>query len=216
MNTTSHDRDVAIPLEGHAAGRLEFRRGASSVVIRADAAMPDFFRAHFEGSVPEVAVEGDTVVIRYRRLSPAAWVRYALPSGHHAAHLTLNASLPWQLDVRGGASRVDADMRGLRLAGLEIQGGASDIRLELGDAAALVPVRVHGGASQVVVQRPAGTPVRASVSSGISMVTMDDQRFGSVGGPAVLHTAGWTGSAGYDVEVTGGASNLVVTTSAPV
>lgn len=214
MNAASHDRDVAVPLEGHTAGRLEFRRGASSVVIRADATMPDLFRAHFEGPVPEVAVEGDTVVIRYRRFSPAAWVRYALPFGHHAAHLALNASLPWQVDVRGGASMVDADLRGLRLTGLEIQGGASDIRLELGETAALVPVRVHGGASHVVVRRPAGTPVRASVRSGLSAMTMDDQQFGSVGGPSVLHTAGWTGAAGYEVEVTGGASNLVVTASA--
>ncbi len=77
-----------------------------------------------------------------------------------------------------------------------------------------MPVRVHGGASHVVVRRPAGTPVRASVPSGLSVMTMDDQQFGSVGGPSVLHTAGWTGAAGYDLEVTGGASNLVVTTSA--
>jgi hypothetical protein len=216
MNPASHDRDVAVPLDGHTAGRLEFRRGASSVVIRADGAMPELFRAHFEGPVPEVVVEGDTVVIRYPRLSPAAWARYGLLSGHHAAHLALNASLPWQVDVRGGASRVEADLRGLRLAGLEIRGGASDIRLELGETAALVPLRVHGGASQVVVRRPAGTQVRASVSSGLSAMTMDDQRFGSVGGPSVLHTTGWTGAAGYDVEVTGGASNLVITTSAAV
>jgi hypothetical protein len=216
MNLASHDRDVAVPLEGRTAGRLEFRRGASSVVIRADAAMPDLFRAHFEGLVPEVVVEGDTVVIQYRQPSPAGWVRHALLSGHHAAHLVLNASLPWQVDVRGGASRVDADLRGLRLAGLEIQGGASDIRLELGETAALVPVRVHGGASQVVVRRPAGTPVRASVSSGLSAMTMDGQQFGSIGGPSVLHTPGWTGAAGYDLEVTGGASNLVITASAAV
>jgi hypothetical protein len=120
MNPACHDRDVAVPLECHTAGRLEFRRGASSVVIRADAAMPDLFRAHFEGPVPEVAVEGDTVVIRHRRLWPAAWVRYALLPGHHAAHLALNASLPWQVDVRGGGSRVDADLRGLQLAGRRV------------------------------------------------------------------------------------------------
>lgn len=89
---------------------------------------------------------------------------------------------------------MDADLRGLRLAGLEIQGGAS----------------------QVVVRRPAGTPVRASVSSGLSAMAMDDQQFGSIGGPSVLHTAGWTGGAGYHVEVTGGASNLVVTASPAV
>jgi hypothetical protein len=216
MNRASHDSDVAIPLEGHTAGRLEFRQGASSIVIRADAAMPDLFRAHFDGPVPEVGVEGGTVVIRYRRRSPADWARYALLPGHHAAHLTLNASLPWQVEVRGGASMVDADLRGLQLAGLEVRGGASQISLELGETSALVPVRVHGGASQVTVRRPAGTPVRASVRSGASGMAMDELQFGAIGTPCVVHTSGWTGAAGYDVEVTGGASNLVVTASAAV
>jgi hypothetical protein len=216
MSPTFHDRDVAVPLDGRIAGRLELRRGASNVVIRADATMPDLVRAHFEGPVPNVTVEGDTVVVRYPRLSPAAWARYALRPRDLAAHLALNGSLPWLIDVRGGASKVEADLRGLRLTGLEIRGGASEVHLELGETAELVPVRVHGGASQVVVRRPAGTPVRASIRSGLSALTMDDQQFGTVGGPAVLHTAGWTGTAGYDLEVTGGASDLVVTASAAV
>jgi hypothetical protein len=215
MKPASRDRDVAIPLEGHTAGRLEFRQGASSIVIRADAEMPDLFRAHFEGPVPEVAVEGGTVVIRYRRRSPADWARYVLP-GHHAAHLALNASLPWHVEIRGGASMVDADLRGLQLAALEVRGGASQISLELGETSALVPVRVHGGASQVTIRRPAGTPVRASVRSGVSGMAMDELQFGSIGTPSVVHTSGWTGAAGYDVEVTGGASNLVVTAAAAV
>ncbi len=130
--------------------------------------------------------------------------------------MVLNASLPWQVEVRAGVSTVDADLRGLQLTGLEIHGRASDISIELGETAALVPVRVHGGVSQVVLRRPAGTPVRASVRSGLSEVTLDDQQFGSVGGPAVVHTAGRTGAAGYDVEITGRASNLAVTASAAV
>lgn len=45
-------------------------------------------------------------------------------------------------------------------------------------------------------------------------MALDELQSGSIGGPSVLHTGGWTGTAGYDVEVTGGASNLVVTASA--
>jgi hypothetical protein len=92
MSPTFRDRDVAVPLDGRTAGRLEFRRGASHVVIRADAAMPDLVRAHFEGPVPDVAVEGDTVVVRYPRLSPAAWARYALSTGCFAAASAGSAS----------------------------------------------------------------------------------------------------------------------------
>lgn len=215
MNATDPNRHITVPLAGHTAGRLEFRRGASSVVIRADAAMPDLLRGDFEGRVPDVEVEGDTVVIRYQGLAERARSGFPFLGGPGDAHLALNASLPWQVEVRGGASNVDADLRGLRLTGLEIHGGASNITLQLGEAAALVPVRVHGGASQVAIRRPPATSVRASVRSGLSAMTMDDQQFGAVSGPAVLHTSGWTGVAGYDVEVTGGASQLTVTTSEP-
>jgi hypothetical protein len=59
-------------------------------------------------------------------------------------------------------------------------------------------------------------PVGTSVHSGLSGMALDEQQLGSIGGPSVMHTEGWTRAAGYDVEVTGSASNLVVTASAAV
>jgi hypothetical protein len=205
--------DFSAPLMGVTAGRLEFGRGASHVVVRGEAGLTDLFRAHFEGPVPEVRVAGGTVGIRYHSLSPAEWARWALQSARHSADITLSASVPWHLEVRGGVSRLEADLAGVRVSGVEVRGGASHVDLVLGRPDAIVPVLVRGGASHVTIWRPADVPVRASVRGGISKLALDDQQFGAIGGETRLHTGGWQeATAGYDVTILGGASHLTVGT----
>src|SRR5262252_6657772 len=202
--------DFSAPLAGVSAGRLEFRRGASRVTIRGEA-MEELFRAHFDGPVPEVAVDGGTVAIRYRPLSSADWASFLWTPDDHRADIVLNSALPWDLEVRGGVSRLDANLSGLRLAGFEIRGGASNVELVLDEPRGIVPVRVRGGVSHVTIRRPAAVPVAASVRGGISKLALDDQRFGAVGGQTRVTTGAWRqATAGYDIEIAGGASHLTV------
>lgn len=205
-------RDFSTPLAGITAGRLEFRRGASHVTIRS-VAMDELFRAHFEGPIPEVTVNGGTVGIRYRPLSPAEWARFAWLSGEHDADITLNASVAWELDVRGGLSRLDADLAGVQLTGFEIRGGVSRVELALGRPGGIVPIRVRGGASKLTIWRPEDVPVGVAVRGGISKLELDDQRFGAIGGSTRVTTGEWRqATSGYDVEIGGGASHLTVAT----
>src|SRR5262249_4561549 len=156
------------PLAGVTAGRLVFRRGASRVTIGSRAGADELFHARFEGPVPEVSVEGGTVSIRYRHLSVAEWARFALQFAEHGAEVALAPSVPWHIEVRGGISRLEADLADLQLTGVEVRGGASHVELSLGQPGAVVPVRVHGGVSHVTIVRPAGVAVRTSVRGGIS------------------------------------------------
>lgn len=202
--------DFSAPLAGVTAGRLEFSRGASRVTLRA-AAMDELFRAHFEGPLPDVLVERGRVAIRHRVLSPAEWASLVWPGDEHSADIALNAAVPWELEVRGGVSRLDADLTGLRLAGFEIRGGASNVELVLDEPGGIVPIRVRGGVSHVTIRRPAGVPVAASVRGGISRLALDDQRFGAIGGHARVTTGPWRqATSGYDIEIAGGASHLTV------
>ncbi len=203
--------DVSAPLAGVTAGSLEFRRGASRLTLRSRSDMEDLFRAHFEGLVPEVDVDGGTVSIRYGRLSPAGWARSALLMAGHGADITLNQSVPWHLELRSGVSWLDADLEDLELTGFEIKGGASHVDLVLGQPRDIVPIRVHGGVSDVTVWRPTGVAVRASVWGGVSRLALDDQRFGAVGGQMRLATCGWAqATSGYDIDIRGGASHLTI------
>ena len=202
--------DFSAPLAGVTAGRMELHRGASWMSI-GGASMDELFRAHFEGPEPEVAVDGGIVVIRSAGLTAADWTRFAWLVEERGADIALNSSVPWELVVRGGVSRLDADLSGIRLTGLEIRGGASNVELDLGEPTGVVPIRVRGGVSHVTIRRPAGVPVGASVRGGISRLTLDDQRFGALGGQTRVTTGPWRQvTSGYDIDIAGGASHLTV------
>jgi hypothetical protein len=212
--TQSDERhDSAAPLGAATRGRLEFVRGASLVTIGAGAAMPDLYRAHFEGPAPRFTLRDGAVSIHYRRLSLTEWARYALLWGRHAAEITLNTAIPWQIEIRGGVSKFRADLRGLRLASLEVRGGASEVEALLPPPSGIVSVRIGGGASNLTLRRPAGTAVGVQVRGGASKLTFDDQHFGAIGGGVRLATTGYSSAADrYDISIAGGASRLTIET----
>jgi len=64
--------------------------------------------------------------------------------------------------------------------------------------------RIAGGASEIVVRRPAGTAARVRLKGWASQLTFDDQTFGALGSDVRLQSPGYEDAAGrYDVEVTG-------------
>jgi len=204
-------RDFAASLGEATRGRLEFTSGAANVTLRVDAEMPDLFRAHFEGVIPEVEARDGMVRIRYPHFAPLGWFRYALSSGRHAADVTLTGSIPWQIAIRGGAARLSGDLRTLRLEALEIGSGASQIELTLPRAAGTVPIRIGGGASHVTLHRPDGAAARVRIGGGVARLTFDAQRLGAIGGPLRMETPGYADAADrYDIEIAGGAANLTV------
>jgi hypothetical protein len=218
MNSPTKDRperddhhEFVAPLAGATRGRLEFVRGASLVTIGASAAMPDLCRAYFEGPAPRVMVRDGAVSVQYRRLSLAEWARYALLWGRHAAEITLNAAIPWQIEIRGGVSKFSADLREIRLTSFEVRGGASEVVALLPPPSGSVAVRIGGGASNVTLRRPAGAAVGVQVRGGASKLTFDEQHFGAIGGGVRLATPGYSSAADrYEISIAGGASRLTV------
>jgi hypothetical protein len=210
---TWHDarRDFAAPLAGVTRGRLVFERGAANVTLGVQRALEDLCRAHFEGPMPDVRAQGGTVAIRYRYFSFFDWLRYAVLWDAQAADVTLNGSVPWDIEIRGGASRLGADLRELALRSLEIRGGASRVDVSLPMPEGAVPIRIGGGASHVTLLHPPEVGVRLRVGGGASSLTLDDQHIGAIGGGLRLETPGYAGAAArYDVEVGGGVSHLSV------
>src|SRR5215216_3122494 len=109
------------PLGSITGGRLEFVRGAANVTIHTDSATANLYHARFEGPEPRVRTEGGAMTIEYpRTFHPFDWRK-------RAAEVMLNAQVPWEIRVRGGASRLDADLSGLHLGSFEVSGGASRV-----------------------------------------------------------------------------------------
>jgi hypothetical protein len=197
--------DFAAPLGSLRSRRLIFASGASWVTVRADLSMATLYRARFEDRTPRVGVEGGTVTIRQLCLG---W-RYYLRE--RFAEMALNAQVPWEIELRDGASRLTADLRGLELRSLEVRGGASRVEVTLPSPSGTVPVRVLGGASNVTIRRPEGVAARLHVGGGSTNLNFDEERFGAVGGEVDLRSPDYDGAAyRYEIAITGGANNLSI------
>ena len=110
-----------------------------------------------------------------------------------------------------GASRVEADLRRLRLAGFEITGGASEVGVRLSPPAGTVPFSLRGGASKLRVTLPAGVPFRFLARGGASSLTIDRLQLGAVGGEVRWESPDYATSPDrYDLDLRGGASDLSV------
>ncbi len=206
--TEGGDGGRSTSLEGVERGTFVFSSWASRLVLRGDAGMTELYRAHFKGMTPEVRVDGGTVTIRNpRRLR-------TLFGSNQEAEVALNAAVPWRIELRNGASDTTADLRGLTLAGLEIRGGASSVTLELPTPTGTVPVRIDGGAAGIIINRPPGVEVSIRVKGWAAHLVFDDQTFDAVSSDGRLQSPGYPNTdRRYDIEVNGGASGVIVTTS---
>ena len=202
---------MSAPLGAAAAGRLELTHGAHDLRLRVEREMPDLYRVAYEGATPRVGVEDGVVTMRF--LPDLDSLRRLFERGAARASVTLSGAIPWTIDLRGGASLIDADLRDLELRGLEVQGGASRIEIRLGTPHGVCPVRFTGGAVAFGLHRPAGVAARLRVRGGCSEVTFD-RRLTWCGGLDV-ESSGFAGAAAfYDVDITGGASKVTIDTAA--
>src|SRR5829696_3457446 len=177
----------AAQLDASRSGRLRFTNGAHRVVIRADSHLRGLYRASFGERMPSVVGQGGVVSIRYTQVASCDWTGYR---PEHPAEVVLNAGIPWDVEVRGSASRLTADLSGLRLGSLSVDGGASRLEVVLPDPSGAVTVVILGGATNL---------------------TFDDRRIGATGGDLDLRSRGYEDAVDrYDIAVTGGANNMCI------
>jgi hypothetical protein len=197
----------AAPLGSSRSGRLRFTNGAHRVVIRADSRLRSLYRASFGERMPVVGVRGGVVSIRYTRVASCDWTGYRL------AEVALNAGIPWDVELRGGASRLLADLSGLRLGSLKVAGGAGRLELTLPAPSGAMIVTILGGATNVAIRRPTGVCARLRVEGGVTNLRFDDRHIGAAGGDLDLRSRDYEGAADRcDIAITGGANNVIVET----
>jgi hypothetical protein len=126
--------------------------------------------------------------------------------------VTLNASVHWWLDLGGGTTRTDADLRGAQVTGIAISAGSDVISLTLPRPHGTVPIQLGGGASQFLLSLPGGVPAQVIAAAGAGEISLEGQDHVGVAGGSVFATPGWVpGVAGYDIDATAGAARVVLT-----
>ncbi len=222
------DGEFGAPVTGGEPGRLVFASGASNITIRGDSDLSELYRAHFEGTSPTVQVQGNTVTMKYRNRPHFEWsmrsigeikVNVSLPWQlgwlmRSAGEIRLNTGVPWDIEIRAGAAHVNVDLNTVKLQSLNVKGGASQVTVTLPRPIGTVPVRVGAGASHVAIHRPAGVPTRILIHHGASQVRLDTQQFGALGGEMRWEGPDYEGATDrYDIDISGGASQLTIDTN---
>jgi len=194
--------ELSAPLGDVTAGRLEVNASVARMRIGSNAEMPDLYRASFDGRPPRIRVSGGTVSFSF----PGLW-----HAGAGRGQVTLNATIPWALEIRGGAAEMDLDFSGVSLSEMTMTGGASRVDLRLPRPVGTVPLRIRGGASRIGIHRPAGVPVRVRVAGGMSRLRLDAQRLGSAGAGAEVASPDYEAAVDRcELVVEGGASRITV------
>ena len=213
LDQVSHLRGVTppthhldAPLTDARAGRLHLAFGLR-MTLDADPAQAELYRAHVEGTPPQIEVDGGTVRVRPPRRFPLfGW-------GFSSLRLTLAASIPWDVEVDKGAVALTGHLGELQLRSFVVKGGASRIDLEVGRPSGVVPVAIQGGASNVTVRRPAGVPVEVRIKGGVSKVSVDGHELGPAVGNVLWRSPDMAdGADAYAFEIRGGASRVTVET----
>jgi hypothetical protein len=195
----------AAPLGSSTSGRLRFTCGAHRVVIRADVHLRGLYRARFGYRKPVVGVRGGVVTIRF---PDCDWLNLR---SERPAEVELNARIPWDVEIRGGASRLAADLRELRLGSLSLDGGASRLEVVLPAPSGAVAVVILGGASNVAILRPNGVAARLRVGGGATNLQFDERHIGAAGRELDLRDRDYDSAVDrYDVAFTGGANNVSI------
>jgi DNA-binding MarR family transcriptional regulator len=204
---TAATSEYAAPIGGLRQARLSFKSGSHELLLRGSTEIEDLYRAKFDGPVPQVRLRDGIVSIQYKG-------RWLFDWHERRADVQLNAGVPWDIEVVGGAGKFQGKLSSLDLRSLEVTGGLDQVRLTLGQPGGIVPIRLTGGGSQFRFERPAGVPVRLKLSGGAARIDFDDQRLGGTGGHTVLESAGAADASDrYQIEITGGASRIIVTES---
>ena len=196
----------AAPLGSATSGRLRFTNGAHRVAIRADLHLRGLYRARFGERRPIVGVRRGIVTIVYPRFPAGDWLD---DRSERLAEVELNARIPWDVEIRSGASRLVADLRAIRLVSLGLEGGAGRLDVMLPAPSGNVAMVILGGASNVTIRRPEGVAARLHVDGGVTNLRFDDRHIGATGGELDLRSRAYERATDrYDIAVTGGANNV--------
>ena len=197
--------DFAAPVGGLTRARLQFKSGANELLLRGSPDFDDLFRARFEGQVPQVRLRDGIVSVQYKGRFQWDW-------RERRAEISLNDRIPWDVEIHGGASKLQGKLTSLDLRSFALVGGADSLRLTLGRPTGTIPLRFTGGTNNLRIERPAGVATQLMLSGGAAGIEFDRQKLGATGGHTTLESAGAANAADrYVIELDGGASRITVT-----
>jgi len=196
--------DYAGPIGGLSEARLLFRSGVNELLLRGSADFDDLYRAKFDGPVPQVRLRDGVVTIQYKGRLQWDW-------RERKANVGLNEAVPWDIEIVGGANKLQGKFASVDLRSFELTGGVDQLRLTFGQPSGIVPITLVGGSNHARFERPAGVHVQLKVSGGVGGVEFDAQKLGATGGITLLESTGASDAEDcFVIDITGGCNRITI------
>jgi hypothetical protein len=180
---------------------LVLPRGATDLDLGVGSQEGRLLTSQFSGPQPKVTQAPGVVIVRYPR-------SFRRTTGR----ITLDPAAEWTIAARGPALRWRADLSGVGLASIHIDGGAKQTHIVLPETGKRVLLEISGGADRVTIVRPPTVAADLTIDGGASGLVFDQQQLGGIGGTVRLQSnPGETLGGSYDIRIGSGASRLNVT-----
>ncbi|NVN94623.1 MAG: hypothetical protein HXX18_04990 [Bacteroidetes bacterium] len=76
---------------------------------------------------------------------------------NNTTKLALNSNPIWDLDLEAGASNVNFDLTAFKIRNIDFDGGASSIKLKIGNKQPIVNIKIEAGASSIKIYIPSNS-----------------------------------------------------------
>lgn len=164
----------------------------------------ELLRARFDGPPPDVRTTDGSVSMRYRRR--------LLDTRSRSADVALDPGRIWTVDVEGGVTDLEGDVRGVRLERLDVRGGANHLDLRLGRPEGTARIVFGGGSSRARFSRPSDVGVALRLRGGASDLRLDGRRLHGDDDLYVTSEDYAAAADRYEIEFSGGVSKLSIAT----
>jgi Domain of unknown function (DUF5668)/N-terminal domain of toast_rack, DUF2154 len=203
--------DSSEPVSELTTAALDLSFGAADVNIHGESLGDTLYRSHIEygGRKPDVSIDRSSGTLTISDNSQGFRLFFGPPS-RRRVDLALNSSVPWSINVSGGASHITLALGTVPVKDVSLSGGANNMTLTLGPPSGTVAVDVSGGASSVTIHRPAGVATSVNASGGANSVRLDDRHLAGFGDSSAQTPGYDTATERYAIDVSGGASNVSV------
>ncbi|MEV7603684.1 hypothetical protein AB0O91_40570 [Kitasatospora sp. NPDC089797] len=158
-----------------AAARLVFVPAVHHLTLDVATEPQPLYTANFGGPASRVTEDPDGTVTITRR-GPV----HPFDLARRSAHVTLSPAVAWDIEIRGVATHVEADLTGLSLRSLTVTGGLSDARITLPQTDREVSVHFDGGVRKLTLLRPAYTRATLRGDRGFTGLSLDGRWVGTL------------------------------------
>jgi hypothetical protein len=198
--------EVTAARDGRTSASFELVSSASSVDVRVDDLGDDLYRISTPpGSPvrPDAATDGDAVRLTLAHTGP--------DNGPTQVGVVLNSQVQWTLRIAGGVETGTLDLRGGRIDGVDLTGGAGRFDLSLSRPKGTLSVRMSGGVNVFQMETDGEVPVRVTARSGAGQIILDGTTNNGVARGASFRSPGWSAQADrIDLDAVAGFGTLRV------